>query len=86
MLYRILHWRIALARRWFYRDVELLGLDRVPAHGPVLLAVNHPNAVVDAMTVIDAMPRRVTLTAKATLFDIPLVGVVLRAIGAVPRA
>ncbi|HEU4642824.1 MAG TPA: lysophospholipid acyltransferase family protein [Gemmatimonadaceae bacterium] len=84
MLYRILHWLTALALRWFYRDVEIVGLDRVPAHGPVLLAVNHPNAVVDAMTVIDAVPRRVTLTAKATLFDNPLVGAALRAIGAVP--
>lgn len=84
MLYRILRRLGALALRWFYRDVEVVGLDRVPARGPVLFAVNHPNAMVDAMAIIDAVPRHVTLTAKATLFDIPLVGALLRGVGAVP--
>ena len=35
---------------------------------PLLLVVNHPNALVDALLVGWAMPRRVVLTAKATLF------------------
>jgi len=38
--YRILRALGRLALRWFYRDVEVVGIERVPVEGPVLLASN----------------------------------------------
>jgi 1-acyl-sn-glycerol-3-phosphate acyltransferase len=37
---RILRALGRLALRWFYRDVEVIGMERVPVDGPVLLASN----------------------------------------------
>lgn len=74
--------RVAL--RWFYARVDVDGLERIPARSPVLLAVNHPNSLVDALVVGSIFPRRMALTAKAPLFDNPLVGAFLRAVGVVP--
>jgi glycerol-3-phosphate O-acyltransferase/dihydroxyacetone phosphate acyltransferase len=50
----------------------------------LLLAVNHPNALVDALLIGWALPRRITITAKATLFENRLLARFLRTAGVVP--
>ena len=84
MVYRILRALGRLALRWFYRDIETVGLERLPQHGPALLASNHPNALVDALVIGCTLHRPVTLTAKATLLDQPITRVLLKLAGVVP--
>ncbi len=84
MLYALLRAVAGIAVRWYYRAVEVEGLDRIPADGPVILAANHNNALVDALVVATAVSREVRLTAKATLLDNPLTRVVVRAVGVIP--
>ena len=82
--YRVLRACGRLALRWFYRDVEVAGMERLPSTGPALLASNHPNALVDALVIGCTLHRPVTLTAKATLLDNPITRSLLRAAGVVP--
>lgn len=84
MIYSLLHGIAGLALRWYYGSIDVEGLDRVPRDAPVLLAVNHPNALVDALLVSWLIPRRVVLTAKSTLFRNPVAGALLRWVGVVP--
>ena len=84
ILYRALRGVARIALRWYYADVVTEGREQLPPGGPLLLVANHPNALVDAMLVGMAMPRRVFLTAKATLFERPLLAAALRAVGVVP--
>lgn len=84
MLYASLRLVAGVALRWYYRDVTLVGEARVPKDGPVILAVNHPNALVDALVVGWLVPRRVRITAKAVLFDQPVLAAFLRAAGVIP--
>ncbi|MFN2399610.1 MAG: lysophospholipid acyltransferase family protein [Gemmatimonadaceae bacterium] len=84
MLYRIVRWIASIALEWFYRDIEVTGLERIPPDAPLLLAVNHPNALVDALVVMHMMPRRILITAKATLFGNPLLRAVFPHIGIIP--
>ena len=84
MLYRLLRALAVVSLRWFYGRVDVEGLDRIPRGAPALLAVNHPNALVDAMVVAVVCPRPITFTAKATLFSNPLVAALLGAAGVVP--
>ena len=84
LAYYVLRGLGRLALRWFYRDVELVGLERLPAQGPALLASNHPNALVDALVIGCTLRRPVTLTAKATLLDNPVTRILLRSAGVVP--
>jgi 1-acyl-sn-glycerol-3-phosphate acyltransferase len=85
MLYRFLRFITGIALRWFYRDVHVRHVDRVPRDAtPLLLVVNHPNALVDALLVGWTLPRRITITAKATLFESRLLGWFLRTAGVVP--
>ena len=79
MLYRVLRFFARISVRKFFRRIEVEGIENVPASGPVLLAPNHPNAVVDALVVLMHLKRPVSLTAKSTLADIFLLGRVLKA-------
>jgi len=83
-MYALLRALAGVALRWFYRSIQVDGRERIPRRGPVLFVVNHPNALVDAMLVGWAVPRRVLLTAKATLFGNPFGAMLLRWVGVVP--
>ena len=50
----------------------------------MLIAVNHQNALVDSLIVGWLVPRRITMTAKATLADNPLISLVFRMMHVVP--
>jgi 1-acyl-sn-glycerol-3-phosphate acyltransferase len=84
MLYRFLRWIAGIALQWFYREIEVVGIQRLRHERPLLLAVNHPNALVDALVVGTITPRPIVLTAKATLFEHPLLRPLFRAVGIVP--
>jgi len=84
MLYRALRRVARIALAWYYADLVVQGGQHVPAEGPILLVANHPNALIDAMVVAVTVRRRVLLTAKATLFEQPLLATLLRAVGVVP--
>lgn len=82
MLYTPLAWIARRAIRWCYRDVAVAG--DIPRHGPVLLAVNHPNDLVDVCTVLGLAPRRVTFVANVTASEQPLVSFAYRKLGVIP--
>ncbi len=84
MIYGILRWITGIALHWFYSDIRILGRERIPAKGPLLIAVNHQNALVDSLIVGWVVPRRVAMTAKATLVDNPLIAFLFRILHVVP--
>ncbi len=86
MAYRILTWFLRLVTRVFFRQVEVVGLENVPAAGPVLFAGNHPNSLIDPILIITTCGRKVHFAAKDTLFKGRIMRAVLRGLGAVPLA
>jgi glycerol-3-phosphate O-acyltransferase / dihydroxyacetone phosphate acyltransferase len=70
--------------RIFFRRIELLGMERVPATGSVVFAVNHPNGLVDPLFLLCFAPARVSFLAKAPLFGYPIIGSIVRAFDTIP--
>jgi glycerol-3-phosphate O-acyltransferase / dihydroxyacetone phosphate acyltransferase len=83
-MYALLRAVAGIALRWYYRDIQVEGVERIPRRRPLLLVVNHPNALVDALLVGWVVPRRVLVTAKSTLFTNRVAGALLRWLGVVP--
>lgn len=83
-MYALLRAAAGVALRWYYRDVQIDGVERIPRDRPLLLVVNHPNALVDALLVGWAVPWRVMILAKATLFTNPVAAALLRRLGVLP--
>ncbi len=84
MIYGVLRWITGIALHWFYGDIRVAGKERIPARGPLLIAVNHQNALVDSLIVGWVVPRRIAMTAKATLADNPLIALLFRILHVVP--
>jgi glycerol-3-phosphate O-acyltransferase / dihydroxyacetone phosphate acyltransferase len=72
---------VSFALRFFYR-IERAG----PAlpEGPLLLVGNHPNALIDPGLMIAVSPRPLTFLAKEPIFRMPVLGALVRALGALP--
>ena len=83
MGYRLVRAVAAVLLWLFYRRIDLSHAERIPGHGPVVIAANHHNALVDAMLIVASVPRRITPLAKAPLFRHPLIGPFLTLVGAV---
>jgi 1-acyl-sn-glycerol-3-phosphate acyltransferase len=84
MTRRILCALLKLSLRIFFRHVEVAGLERVPADGPVIFVLNHPNGLVDPVFILCLAPRRVSFLAKSPLFRMPVIGYLVRALEAIP--
>jgi len=74
---KLVGWAVAL----FYH-LERTG-PTVP-DGPVLVAANHPNSLVDPLVIFHTAGRPTRPLAKAPLFEQALVGIVLRGLGGLP--
>lgn len=83
-LYRALYHVAGVAVRWYYREVDFDGTERIPQAGPLLLVCNHPNELVDALFAGLAARRQLTFTGKATLFANPMAAALLRYLKVVP--
>jgi 1-acyl-sn-glycerol-3-phosphate acyltransferase len=84
MIYRLLRWISGISLHWFYREIRIVGKEKIPTRGPLLIAANHQNALVDSLIAGWVTPRRITMTAKATLTDNPLIAALFKIVGVVP--
>lgn len=82
MLYAIAKALIYAGARLFWR-VRVTGAQNVPAHGPVIIACNHVS-LVDPPVLGACCPRTIRYMAKRQLFAVPLLGPLIRALGAFP--
>jgi 1-acyl-sn-glycerol-3-phosphate acyltransferase len=82
MLYEILKPIVRLITLIMWR-LEARGAEQMPRTGPLLLVSNHIS-VLDPPLIGVVTPRQLTFLAKAELFDVPLLGRLIRAVNARP--
>lgn len=68
----------------FFREVELLGSERLPRGVPLVIASNHANSVVDGVLLLALPGVRPRLLAKSTLWSHPFMRPLLVLAGALP--
>jgi len=76
-----------IGRFWvwfFFKDVSVHHLERVPAGGPALLCINHPNNFIDSLLVGAVLRRKVHYLASASLFRNSLMARFLTTSGVLP--
>lgn len=70
--------------RIFFRRIEIVGRDNIPANGPVIIALNHPNGLVDPLCILAHAPRRISFLSKEPLFRMPVVKYFVTALECLP--
>ncbi len=68
----------------FFRRVELFNDESLPDDDALIFVSNHPNALIDPALLFVALPRQIAFLAKSTLFRMPIIGTLIRTVGALP--
>src|SRR5215212_3017021 len=83
MLSRIVRFIILRLIQLFYPRIEVRGEEYLPDR-PTLFVLNHPNGLLDALVLMQALGRHVSFLAKSTFFANPIGRVLMQAFGALP--
>ncbi|MCZ6687678.1 MAG: lysophospholipid acyltransferase family protein [Gammaproteobacteria bacterium] len=85
MVQRMIISLIGIVANTFFRRIDVVGIENVPADGPVIFAGNHPNALMDGFLLIAKCGRwPLHFMGNAKLWEYRLLAPVLNALGAVP--
>ena len=84
MTRRVLCALLSFSLRVFFRRIEVAGVERVPRTGPVIFVLNHPNGLLDPIFILCLAPRPVSFLAKSSIFRMPVIGSLARAMDSIP--
>jgi glycerol-3-phosphate O-acyltransferase / dihydroxyacetone phosphate acyltransferase len=84
LLVRLIHFVFGVAISIFFRRIELYNAENLPEKSGLIFVSNHPNALIDPLLLFVALPRNIAFLAKSTLFKMPVIGFLLKAVGALP--
>ena len=85
MFHRLIISLIRIVANTFFRRIDVVGLENIPAEGPVIFAGNHPNALMDGWLLIAKCERwPLYFLASAKLWQYRMLVPILEATGAVP--
>jgi glycerol-3-phosphate O-acyltransferase / dihydroxyacetone phosphate acyltransferase len=73
-----------LVLRIFFREVEVVGAERIPAGRPLVLVANHVNGLIDPLLLLAPLPVQPQLLAKSTLWKIAPLRPFLTLAGSIP--
>jgi 1-acyl-sn-glycerol-3-phosphate acyltransferase len=68
----------------YYSKIEITNPQYIPTEGSLLIVANHPNSLIDPAIIGIAVQKPVHFLAKAPLFDIPVLGPIMHALGMMP--
>jgi glycerol-3-phosphate O-acyltransferase/dihydroxyacetone phosphate acyltransferase len=84
--YRVLRRLLRIATQIFFRNIEVVGLESLPNpnRSAVVFCGNHPNSLLDPVLITAWCGRITHFAAKDVLFAVPVLGYLLKLMGAVP--
>ncbi len=84
VVFRLMRAFLRFWLRVFFRRIQVVGGEHVPADGAVIFCGNHPNSLLDPALIIAFCGRTVRFAAKDVLFRSRFLRIFLDALGAVP--
>ena len=82
--YSSIVWLCDRILRRYFREIAVTGIEHVPEDGGGVLVSWHPNGMIDPGLILTYFPRTVIFGARDGLFRVPLLGWLMRRMGAVP--
>jgi|TARA_B110000967_G_C18870985_1_gene555401 1-acyl-sn-glycerol-3-phosphate acyltransferase len=73
----------SLVSIWF-REINIVDDENIPPEGGIIFISWHPSGLIDPMLMHASLPGKLSMIAKHTLFNIPILGRMIRSAGAVP--
>ncbi len=83
-LVKLIHLIFGITAKLFFRRIELYNSNNLPQNSGIIFVSNHPNALIDPLLLFVALPRNIAFLAKSTLFKMPIIGFLIKQVGALP--
>lgn len=80
LIYRILKRYVKFSARFYFRKIEVHGLENIPEKGAVIFAGNHQNAFLDAILIHIVQPRPPHFLTRGDVFNNPWANTFLRSL------
>ena len=80
MFYQILRFLFRITNKFYFKNLQINGLENIPKNGPVFLAANHPSAFMDPMVIVTITKRPLFMLAKGVLFQNPFLKIIFKKI------
>lgn len=84
MFYSFIKFLTSIILRIYFRKIEVKGLDNLPSEGPLLIVANHPNTILDALTIGCSINRQIFILVNAGVFKSPIAKKLLPKFNAIP--
>jgi len=68
----------------YFRQIKITGHKNLPAKGPVILAINHQNALLDALLISALFRRNTFFITRGDIFRSPVINKILRGLKMLP--
>ncbi len=69
MIYALIRVLVRISTAVFFKKIVVTGREHLPAHGPAIVAANHPNTLMDPLLVAMLFQQQVGFVANAGLFS-----------------
>ncbi len=84
MFYQIIRFLFRITNKFYFRTLQVNGLENIPKKGPVFLAANHPSAFMDPLVIATISNRPLFILGKGVLFQNPLLKWLLPHLNIIP--
>ena len=84
MIYHLVRPLARYILRYYYRNIDITGLENIPRNAPVILAANHPTAFIEPCIMACFQPRQLWFLARGDLFKTTLARLGLAAVNILP--
>ncbi|MCX2742525.1 lysophospholipid acyltransferase family protein [Mangrovivirga sp. M17] len=84
ILYYPLKIWVRIACNFYFSEFKIKGLEKIPSDGPIIIAGNHQNALLDAMILSVISPRNPHFLTRASVFKNKLIASVLKSLKMIP--
>ena len=69
MAYLLIRFIFRITNRFYFRNLQVKGLENIPKEGPVFLVANHPSTFMDPLVIATATNRPLFFLGKGVLFQ-----------------
>jgi len=69
MIYKIIRFVFRITNRFYFRTIQVKGMENVPTDGPVFFVANHPSAFMDPLVIGTTIKRPLFFLGKGILFQ-----------------
>jgi len=68
----------------YFKEIHIIGLDKIPKEGPIIFVCNHANQYIDPMNVCVNSPHHICFLVAASTYRQKIMGFLAKLFGAIP--